>query len=66
MKTPRPKRIDLKPEDVDALLERVEKGVLQQGDYEIIKAMVETIGLLSQSLDDKATAIKRLLRSEPI
>ena len=62
MKTPRPKRIDLKPAEVEALLERVEKGVLQEGDYEIIKAMVETIGLLSQSLDDKATAIKRLLR----
>ena len=62
MKTPRPKRIDLKPADVEALLERVEKGTLQEGDYEIIKAMVETIGLLSQSLDDKATAIKRLLR----
>jgi hypothetical protein len=62
MKTPRPKRIDLKPADVEALLERVEKGALQEGDYEIIKAMVETIGLLSQSLDDKATAIKRLLR----
>jgi transposase len=62
MKTPRPKRIDLKPADVEALLQRVEKGALQEGDYEIIKAMVETIGLLSQSLDDKATAIKRLLR----
>lgn len=62
MKTQRPKRIDLKPEEVDALLERVEKGTLQQGDYEIIKSMVETIALLSQSLDNKATAIKRLLR----
>ena len=62
MKTQKPKRIDLKPADVDALLERVEKGALQEGDYEIIKAMVETIGLLSRSLDAKATAIKRLLR----
>ena len=43
MKTQKPKRIDLKPADVDALLERVEKGALQEGDYEIIKAMVETV-----------------------
>ncbi len=58
----RPKQLDLKPEDLEALLERVDKGTLQEGDYAIIKAMVETIALLSQSLDDKATAIKRLLR----
>jgi transposase len=58
----RPKQLDLKPEDLEALLERVEQGTLQEGDYAIIKAMVETIALLSQSLDDKATAIKRLLR----
>ena len=32
-----PKLIELKPADVEALLERVEKGVLQEGDYEIIK-----------------------------
>jgi hypothetical protein len=55
------KQIDLNPEEVKALLERAEK-VLDHGDYELIKAMVETIGLLSQSVDDKATAIKRLLR----
>ena len=39
MKAQRPKQIDMKPADVDALLERLEKGALQQGDYEIIKAM---------------------------
>jgi hypothetical protein len=32
----------------------VETGSLQEGDYEIIKAMVETIHLLSQSVDQKA------------
>jgi transposase len=55
------KQIDLNPEEVKALLERAQK-VLEHGDYELIKSMVETIGLLSQSVDDKATAIKRLLR----
>ena len=61
MKKP-PKRIDLDLEQVDALLKRVEAGTLQEGDYEIIKAMVETIHLLSMSVDEKAASIRRLLR----
>jgi len=60
MKTPQ--RIDLDLEQVDALLKRVESGTLQDGDYQIIKAMVETIHLLSQSVDKKAASIRRLLR----
>lgn len=56
------KRIDLDLEQVDALLKRVEAGTLQQGDYEIIKAMVETIHLLSNAVDEKAASIRRLLR----
>ncbi|MDP2645224.1 MAG: IS66 family transposase [Desulfobacterales bacterium] len=58
----RPKQLDLKAEDLEGLLARVEKGILLEGDYQIIKSLVEAIALLSQSLDDKATAIKRLLR----
>ncbi|MFC1817441.1 transposase, partial [Thermodesulfobacteriota bacterium] len=58
----KPERIDLNLDQVDALLKRVETGSLQDGDYEIIKAMVETIHLLSQSVDQKATSIRRLLR----
>jgi len=58
----KPKRIDLNLDQVDALLKRVETGSLQDGDYEIIKAMVETIHLLSQSVDQKAASIRRLLR----
>jgi len=60
MKTP--KVVELKPADVQALLMRVEKGALQEGDYEIIKSIVETLAYLSQAVDEKATAIKRLLR----
>ncbi len=60
MKTPQ--RIDLNLEQVDELLKRVQSGRLQEGDYEIIKAMVETIELLSQCVDEKATSIRRLLR----
>lgn len=57
-----PKRIDLNLEQVDELLKRVETGCLQAGDYEIIKAMVETIELLSQCVDEKTTSVRRLLR----
>ena len=57
-----PKRIDLTPQQLDALLKRVEAGILQDGDYEIIKGMAETLSFLSQALDHKNTSIKRLLK----
>ena len=57
-----PKRIDLTPEQLDALLKRVEAGMLQDGDYEIIKGMAETLSFLNQALDNKNTSIKRLLK----
>jgi len=57
-----PKLIRLKPADVEALLERVEKEALQEGDYEIIKGLIEAFVYLSQSVNEKATAIRRLLR----
>jgi transposase len=57
-----PQRIDLNLGQVDDLLKRVESGCLQAGDYEIIKAMAQTIELLSQCVDEKATSIRRLLR----
>jgi len=57
-----PKRIDLTPEQLDALLKRVEAGALQDGDYEIIKGMAETLSFLNQAVDNKNTSIKRLLK----
>jgi len=57
-----PKQIDLDLDQVDALLKRVETGSLIDGDYQIIKTMVETIHLLSQCVDEKAASIRRLLR----
>ena len=56
------KRINLNLDQVDTLLKRVENGSLQEGDYEIIKAMAETIYLLSQVVNEKATSIRRLLK----
>jgi hypothetical protein len=34
-----PDRIDIHPEKLDALLQRVKTGRLEENDYEIIKAM---------------------------
>ena len=56
-----PKRIDLNLEEVDALLER-SAGSLEKGDYETIKGMADTIRILSQAVDEKASSIRRLLR----
>ena len=57
-----PKRIDITQKQLDDLLKRVESGSLKQGDYEIIKAMAETITFLSNSMDNKNASIKRLLK----
>ena len=56
-----PERIDLDLHQVNALLKRAKES-LPPEDYEIIKAMADTIYLLSQSVDQKATSIRRLLR----
>ena len=56
----KPKIIDLTPEDIQALLDRV-KYTVSKEDYEKIKAMAETIEALSQVVDQKATSIKRLI-----
>jgi hypothetical protein len=61
-----PKLIKLKPADVEALLERVEKEALQEGDYEIIKGLIEAFVYLSQSVNEKTSGdsgeIGRLFR----
>lgn len=56
-----PKRIDLNLEEVDALIERA-AGSLEKEDCEIIKGMADTIRILSQAVDEKASSIRRLLR----
>ena len=53
--------IELDIKELDALLKRV-KDELAPEDYDIIKAMADTIYLLSQSLDKKTASIQRLLR----
>ena len=60
MKTPKQVNIDIK--EVDAILERVKNDSLQNGDYEMIKSMFETVIYLNRALDNKTTSIKRLLK----
>lgn len=56
------KTLDIKQEELDALLERVRVNELQDGDYELIKALAETVAYLSTLSDEKAASIKRLLK----
>ena len=58
----KPKHINLKLDEIEALLKRVEKGQNQDGDYEIIKSMVDTIIFLNQAVNSKNVSIKRLLK----
>ena len=60
MKTPKQINIDIK--EVDATLERVKNDSLQNGDYEMIKSMFETVIYLNRALENKTTSIKRLLK----
>lgn len=53
--------IRLTTEELDALIERVESGCLQDKDVEIIKAMAHAVKVLSQAVKDKASSIKKLL-----
>lgn len=57
-----PNQINLDIKEVDALLERVKSNSLQDGDYKIIKSMIDTVIYLNQAVDNKTTSIKRLLK----
>ena len=55
------KILDIKQNELDALLERVRTNTLKDGDYDLIKALVETVSYLSTLSADKSASIKRLL-----
>ena len=57
-----PKTLDIKQDELDALLERVRSNKLQDGDYDLIKALVETVAYLNTLSNEKAASIKRLLK----
>lgn len=49
------KTMDIKQDELDALLERVRSNELQDGDYELIKALVETITYLNTLSNEKSS-----------
>lgn len=57
-----PRRLDVTPEQLAALDERL-RGALSPEDYELVRAMIETIRVLSQAVDQKSTSIAKLLRT---
>ena len=59
----KPERLELSEEELTELLERVESGKLEAGDFETIKAMAEMITFLSNVVDQKGVQLKRLLRA---
>lgn len=57
-----PKRIEMSAAELDALVARLESGAMVEGDLDAIKAMAETIKLLSSAVQEKTMSVKRLLR----
>lgn len=55
-------KLEISAEDAAKLLDRVKNGVLAQGDFEIIKGLVDTHMLLNQAVANKSSSIKRLLQ----
>ncbi len=51
------KSLDLSPEDLKALLEKIRNKSLEPNDYVIFEALGNTFILLNQSLNDKETTI---------
>jgi transposase len=56
-----PKRVDLTPQQMEELCQRLEERRLEEADWELIKGLAQTISFLSQALEEKSLSIKRLL-----
>jgi hypothetical protein len=52
--------LELNREELQRLLERAKKGPLSEPDYQKLKAVVETLGYLTELLEDRKTTIDRL------
>lgn len=53
-------RVEVNMEELKALLERAKTAPLQERDYNQLKAAVETLGYLTQIIEDNKTTIERL------
>ncbi len=61
-KHPKPKRIEIKSEQMRDFLKRVKEHSLVDEDYEVIQGMAETLRCLSEALENKNVSMKRLMR----
>lgn len=52
--------VELNMEELERLLERAKAGPLSEPDYQALKAAIETLGYLTQLLEDRKTTIDRL------
>lgn len=59
---PAQKRLDISKKELKALQKRIGKRKLKDDDYELIRAMAETIECLNQALAEKDTSIGRLCK----
>ena len=57
---PSRERLELNIEQLQRLLERAKQAPLSEPDYQALKAAVETLGYLTQLLEDRKTTIERL------
>jgi len=56
------KKIDLSPQEIEALYQRLLDKSLSPTDYEILQGMLEVIATLNEALRQKEVSIKRLLK----
>jgi hypothetical protein len=56
------RRIEMSPEEIDSLVERVKSGTMREGDEQAVEAMGETIKVLHSAVEKKSSSIKRLLQ----
>lgn len=56
------REIELSPQDVQSLLDRVAERSLEDTDYQTIQGMIETLLFLKQAHEEKRITVKKLLR----
>jgi len=56
------KKIEISGKQLKALQKRIEAHTLEEGDYDILQAMAETIECLSQAVEQKDTSLGRLCK----
>jgi len=57
-----PRRLDANEAQLTAVAQRLESRHLEPGDYELLKAVIDTVCFLSRVVQQKSTSIQRLLR----